>query len=131
MTRRILLTLLLLGLSSCSKPPVPSPLSVGQPAPELDGALTWINSPPLRLADVRGKVVSLDFFDYSCVNCIRTFPYLKEWLHRYAADGLVIIGVHDLRLTTLGKGLSVYSFSFGTCVIPRDAGTLQPAKEAS
>lgn len=64
-------------------------------APELDGALTWINSTPLRLQELRGKVVLLDFFEYSCVNCIRTFPYLKEWQRRYGDHGLVIIGVHS------------------------------------
>lgn len=94
MTKRIVLTILV-GLSSCSKPATPpATTNEGKLAPELDGALTWINSPPLRLADLRGKVVLLDFFDYSCVNCIRTFPYLKEWLSRYGKDGLVVIGVH-------------------------------------
>lgn len=63
-------------------------------APEIEGGLTWINSAPLTLADLRGKVVLLDFFEYSCVNCIRTFPYLKEWQKRYDDDGLIIIGVH-------------------------------------
>jgi thiol-disulfide isomerase/thioredoxin len=66
----------------------------GRRAPELDGGLTWLNSTPVRLADVRGKVVLLDFFEYSCVNCIRTFPYLDEWRKRYASDGLVVVGVH-------------------------------------
>jgi thiol-disulfide isomerase/thioredoxin len=66
----------------------------GKPAPELDGGLTWLNSTPVKLADLRGKVVLLDFFEYSCVNCIRTFPYLNEWRKRYANDGLVVVGVH-------------------------------------
>lgn len=64
-------------------------------APELTGALTWINSTPLRLADLRGKVVLLDFFEYSCVNCLRTLPYVKSWLSRYADAGLVVIGIHS------------------------------------
>jgi thiol-disulfide isomerase/thioredoxin len=66
----------------------------GKPAPELDGGLTWLNSTPVKLANLRGKVVLLDFFEYSCVNCIRTFPYLSEWRKRYASDGLVVVGVH-------------------------------------
>lgn len=66
----------------------------GRQAPELDGGLTWLNSTPVRLADVRGKVVLLDFFEYSCVNCIRTFPYVDEWRKRYGNDGLVVVGVH-------------------------------------
>ncbi len=52
------------------------------------------SSPPLTLADLRGKVVIVDFWTYSCVNCIRTIPYLKEWYKTYKDKGLVIIGVH-------------------------------------
>jgi thiol-disulfide isomerase/thioredoxin len=83
----------------CGKPqPSPTapscPSMEGQMAPELEGGFTWLNSSPLRLADYRGKPVLLEFYDYSCVNCIRTFPYIKEWIRRYAADGLVTIGVH-------------------------------------
>ncbi len=66
-----------------------------RPAPELDGGLTWLNSPPLTLAELRGKVVLLDFFEYSCVNCLRTLPYVQEWQRRYAAHGLVTIGIHS------------------------------------
>jgi thiol-disulfide isomerase/thioredoxin len=65
-----------------------------QPAPELQGIDGWINSEPLTLAELRGKVVLIDFWTYTCVNCIRTFPYLKEWHEKYADSGLVIIGVH-------------------------------------
>ncbi len=54
----------------------------------------WINSPPLTAADLKGKVVLVDFWTYSCVNCIRTFPYLKAWYAKYKDRGLVIIGVH-------------------------------------
>jgi thiol-disulfide isomerase/thioredoxin len=81
------------GVLGC-KPPATSPVDTGKPAPELDGGLTWLNSSPIKLADERRKVVLLDFFEYSCVNCIRTFPYLQEWQKRYADDGLVVIGVH-------------------------------------
>ena len=58
------------------------------------GINAWINSDPLTLEQLRGKVVLLDFWTYTCVNCIRTFPFLKLWHSRYADDGLVILGIH-------------------------------------
>ncbi|EEG09999.1 cytochrome c biogenesis protein DipZ [Pseudogulbenkiania ferrooxidans] len=64
------------------------------PAPALTGATRWLNSPPLSLAGLRGKVVLVDFWTYSCINCLRTLPYLKSWWDRYQGQGLVIIGVH-------------------------------------
>lgn len=54
----------------------------------------WVNSPPLTLGSLRGRVVLIDFWDYTCVNCIRTLPYLLEWRRRYSDKGLTIIGVH-------------------------------------
>ncbi len=57
----------------------------------LDG---WINSAPLGVEELRGKIVLLDFWTYTCVNCIRTLPYLREWHDKYADEGLLIIGVH-------------------------------------
>jgi cytochrome c biogenesis protein CcdA/thiol-disulfide isomerase/thioredoxin len=65
------------------------------PAPELVGLTNWINSPPLTLQDLRGKVVLIDFWTYSCINCTRTLPYLEVWSKQYADDGLVIIGISD------------------------------------
>jgi thiol-disulfide isomerase/thioredoxin len=62
------------------------------PALHADGA--WINSPPLTLAQLRGKVVLIDFWTYSCINCLRTLPHLKSWYATYHDKGLVIIGVH-------------------------------------
>ncbi|MBI3626883.1 cytochrome c biogenesis protein DipZ [Candidatus Uhrbacteria bacterium] len=64
------------------------------PAPELAGINNWINSKPLTLADLRGKVVLIDFWTYSCINCLRTLPYVTKWYDKYKDDGLVIIGVH-------------------------------------
>jgi len=64
-------------------------------APELKGLETWINSEPLHLADLKGKVVLVDFWTYSCINCIRTLPHLNDWYSKYKDDGLVIIGVHS------------------------------------
>jgi cytochrome c biogenesis protein CcdA/thiol-disulfide isomerase/thioredoxin len=62
--------------------------------PELDGAVSWINSQPLTIESLRGKVVLIDFWTYSCINCLRTLPYLKAWYEKYKSDGFVIIGVH-------------------------------------
>ena len=64
------------------------------PAPALAGLDGWINSPALTLDDLAGKTVLLDFWTYTCVNCIRTLPYLRDWHAKYADEGLVIIGVH-------------------------------------
>ena len=64
-------------------------------APELTGLADWINSQPLTLAGLRGKVVVIDFWTYSCINCLRTLPYLKAWDAAYRRDGLVILGVHS------------------------------------
>ena len=72
----------------------PSNLRVGPPAPDVE-ATAWLNSPPLTARDLKGKVVLYDFWTYSCVNCVRTIPYLRAWNDRYASDGLVIVGVHS------------------------------------
>ena len=64
------------------------------PAAEIGGIDHWINSEPLSIADLRGQVVLLDFWTYTCVNCIRTLPQLRAWQDRYADDGLVIVGIH-------------------------------------
>jgi thiol-disulfide isomerase/thioredoxin len=66
-------------------------------APGFVGNQQWFNTPgerPLTLAGLRGRVVLVDFWTYSCINCIRTFPYLKAWDRRYRRDGLTIVGVH-------------------------------------
>jgi thiol-disulfide isomerase/thioredoxin len=55
---------------------------------------SWFNSPPLSIASLRGKVVLIDFWTYSCINCLRTLPHLKAWYAAYRKDGLVIVGVH-------------------------------------
>jgi thiol-disulfide isomerase/thioredoxin len=59
-----------------------------------DGAVEWLNSPPLTAEGLRGKVVLVDFWTYSCINCIRTIPYLRAWAEKYKDRGLVIVGVH-------------------------------------
>ena len=62
--------------------------------PTLNGLGPWFNSPPLTNQQLKGKVVLIDFWTYSCINCLRTLPYLKAWDAKYRKDGLVIIGVH-------------------------------------
>lgn len=64
------------------------------PAPALTGATQWLNGPPLDLAQLRGKVVLVDFWTYDCINCRNSLPYVNEWARRYADQGLVVIGVH-------------------------------------
>ena len=62
--------------------------------PPLSGAVEWLNSPPLTREALKGKVVLVDFWTYSCINCLRTIPYIKAWAEKYKDQGLVVIGVH-------------------------------------
>ena len=63
-------------------------------APDFIGIEKWINSEPLKIGQLKGKVVLVDFWTYTCINCIRTLPYLKDWDKKYRDKGLVIVGVH-------------------------------------
>jgi cytochrome c biogenesis protein CcdA/thiol-disulfide isomerase/thioredoxin len=63
------------------------------PAPQFVGLTNWINSPPLTLSQLRGKVVLVDFWTYSCINCIRSLPYVEKWYAAYHKQGLVVVGV--------------------------------------
>ncbi len=63
-------------------------------APDFNGATGWINSQPLSIKDLRGKVVVVDFWEYTCVNCLRTLPFVKSWHEKYKDKGLVVVGVH-------------------------------------
>src|SRR4029077_9507732 len=67
----------------------------GRSIPDLMLASGWINSPPLTSTALRGHVVLLDVWTYSCINCLRTLPYVRAWSDHYANDGLVVIGVHS------------------------------------
>jgi thiol-disulfide isomerase/thioredoxin len=71
------------------------PASQRMPAPEFTGIDKWINSKPLTMAGLRGKVVLIDFWTFSCVNCVRTLPHLSALYNRYSSKGLVIVGVHS------------------------------------
>lgn len=89
-------------LEDLQAPSAPTPAAVPVPtgeesypqAPELIAGGKWFNSKPLTLSALRGKVVLVDFWTYTCINCIRTLPYLKSWHEKYADNGLVIIGIH-------------------------------------
>jgi len=71
------------------------PVGSREPAPDFTGIDGWLNSPPLTLADLRGKVVLIDFWTFSCVNCVRTIPHLRVLYDDYKDDGFVIVGVHS------------------------------------
>jgi thiol-disulfide isomerase/thioredoxin len=69
-------------------------LPVERPMPALRGANAWVNSQPLNTQDLRGKVVLVDFWTYTCINWRRTMPYLRAWAEKYQDNGLVVVGVH-------------------------------------
>ncbi len=67
---------------------------IGKPAPDIASA-TWLNSAPLQMADLRGKVVLVEFWTFGCYNCRNVEPYVKQWHETYVDQGLVVIGVHS------------------------------------
>jgi thiol-disulfide isomerase/thioredoxin len=69
-------------------------LSLGTPAPDFRGIDHWLNSAPLSLAQLRGKVVLVDFWTFDCINCAHTLPHVQGWYDKYRDKGLVVIGVH-------------------------------------
>jgi cytochrome c biogenesis protein CcdA/thiol-disulfide isomerase/thioredoxin len=79
-------------MMSAAKPP--GALPVEGEIPSFGGASLWLNSPPLTPEALRGKVVVVDFWTYSCINCLRALPYVKGWYEKYKDHGLVVIGVH-------------------------------------
>ncbi len=79
---------------SINIPMAKSGLPVLGKSPEIIGTQEWLNSESLKISDLKGKVVLVDFWTYSCINCIKTLPFLKEWHEKYSGNGLVIIGVH-------------------------------------
>jgi cytochrome c biogenesis protein CcdA/thiol-disulfide isomerase/thioredoxin len=70
-------------------------LNRAYPAPDFKGISAWINTKPLTMAQLKGKVVLIDFWTYSCINCVRTLPYITSWDQKYRNQGLVIVGVHS------------------------------------
>ena len=72
----------------------PEQLPIEDTLPSLSGVVEWLNSPPLTVEGLKGKVVLVDFWTYSCINCLREIPYVRAWAEKYKDRGLVVIGVH-------------------------------------
>jgi thiol-disulfide isomerase/thioredoxin len=70
------------------------PLNSAPVAPKITGIDKWLNSDPLTMQQLRGKVVLVDFWTYSCINCVNTLPYVKDWYQKYKSQGLIVVGVH-------------------------------------
>jgi cytochrome c biogenesis protein CcdA/thiol-disulfide isomerase/thioredoxin len=91
-------TMAMNGDPSAMMKAVPAPASNALPVegslPSLSGAVEWLNSPPLTPEQLKGKVVLVDFWTYSCINCVRSIPYVRAWADKYKDQGLVVIGVH-------------------------------------
>jgi cytochrome c biogenesis protein CcdA/thiol-disulfide isomerase/thioredoxin len=77
-----------------AKNTVAASLPIEGAMPSLAGAVEWLNSPPLSTESLRGKVVLIDFWTYSCINCLRALPYVRAWADKYRDAGLVVIGIH-------------------------------------
>ena len=73
---------------------IAGPLKNSIPAPEFTGIEKWLNSEPLTMQQLRGKVVLVDFWTYTCINCINTLPHVTSWHQKYKDQGLVVVGVH-------------------------------------
>jgi len=93
--RLVLAGLLLAGIGFAQHP---DDVFVGQKAPELKTGDAWINSNPLKLEQLRGKVILIDFWAWDCPFCAQAMPHIKELYDKYGKDGLVIIGVHTPRI---------------------------------
>src|SRR5436309_3896246 len=93
--RLVLAWLLLAGIGFAQHP---DDVFVGQKAPELKTGDAWINSNPLKLEQLRGKVILIDFWAWDCPFCAQAMPHIKELYDKYAKQGLVIIGVHTPRI---------------------------------
>ncbi|MBS0634039.1 MAG: thioredoxin family protein [Verrucomicrobia bacterium] len=71
-----------------------SSLLTAEKAPDFQGITHWINSKPIHIEELRGKVVLVDFWDYSCINCIRTLPHISSWYQKYNDKGFTVTGIH-------------------------------------
>jgi len=102
--------------------PVAGKLPVEGTAPGFPGATTWLNSAPLSPQQLRGKVVLVDFWTYSCINCIRTFPYIRAWADKYRSQNFVVIGVHtpefkfEQDLVNVNMGVARFKLDFPIAV---------------
>ncbi|CAN7248675.1 thioredoxin family protein [Pseudoduganella sp. LjRoot289] len=114
----------ILAATAAAAPAVPfrSKLPVEGAAPGFDGAATWLNSAPLTLKQLRGKVVLVDFWTYSCINCIRTVPYVRAWAGKYRDQGLAVVGVHtpefkfEQDLTNVNAAVGRFQIDFPVAV---------------
>jgi cytochrome c biogenesis protein CcdA/thiol-disulfide isomerase/thioredoxin len=92
------------------------------PAPNFTGISDWLNSKPLTMQDLRGKVVLVDFWTYSCINCVRTLPYITSWYAKYHDKGLVIVGVHspefefEKKIDNIKTALAKYGIQYPVAV---------------
>jgi len=93
-TRTVVLFGILVALAAVSAFGPTAQGRVGVPAPEITN-LVWLNSEPKRMADLRGKVVLVEFWTFGCYNCRNVEPYVKDWHRKYADKGLFVIGVHS------------------------------------
>jgi cytochrome c biogenesis protein CcdA/thiol-disulfide isomerase/thioredoxin len=99
-----------------------SSLPIEGTLPSLDGAVKWLNSEPLTAEQLRGKVVLVDFWTYSCINCIRTVPYVRAWAEKYRDQGLVVIGVHapefafEKRIHNVERAIRNFGISYPVAV---------------
>lgn len=95
--RQFLATAAVATAAACATPYASAFFSLGRSpsaAPEFSGIDTWLNSAPLRMADLQGKVVLVDFWTYTCINCLNHLPSVKSWHEKYKDKGLVTVGVH-------------------------------------
>lgn len=111
-------------IDGLTAPPMPQEMK-GKPmneimnaAPDFIAGGVWLNSEPLTLAKLQGKVVLVDFWTYTCINCIRTFPYLRDWYEKYNDEGFVIVGVHtpefefEKNVKNVSQALNDYNLTF-------------------
>lgn len=97
-------------------------LSIEGPFPSLGGATSWLNSPALTAGGLRGKVVLVDFWTFSCINSLRPLPYLRAWVDKYQAQGLVVIGVQspefafEQRLDSIRDAIAAHAIRFPVAV---------------
>ena len=85
---------LLAGTASSGTPPSAKSAAAGKTLPEFQGISEWLNSNPLTIAELKGNVILIQFWTFSCINCQRTLPHMTQWHGQYAAQGLKVIGVH-------------------------------------
>lgn len=107
------------ALASTGVPALPAAsLQTGASAPDFAGIDAWLNSPPLDLKQLHGKVVLVDFWTFDCINCAHTIPHVKDWDARYRDKGLVVVGVHTPEYAferdkgNLQKAIQKYGITF-------------------